>query len=133
MNFGWLLISLGHFVLRVQIARQGAGKFWVHGIRSLARDPADGRACGRNALHLASANGTLPKQTSLPKQNIAEYRFYANLLVFHVASALVKTQPPTSDTFGLNLFSPTLATLVFSPCRLYRSMFPRFERGPLVS
>jgi len=78
----------------------------------LQETPASGRAAGRNALHLASANG------AMPWENIELYRQYVKLLVFHVASALVKMQPPTSDTFGLSSFSPTLATLVFSPCRM---------------
>ena len=65
----------------------------------LQETPASGRAPERNALHLASANG------AMPRENIELYRKYANLLAFYVASALVKMQPPTSDTFGLSSFS----------------------------
>ena len=54
----------------------------------------------------------------MPWENIQQYKEYVQLLVFHVASALFKMQPPATDTVGLTLLFTTLATLVFSHGRL---------------
>ena len=78
----------------------------------LQETPANARCPGRNALHFASANG------ALPSDNGKLYAEYVQLLVFHVASALFKMQPPATDTVGLTLLFTTLATLVFSHGRL---------------
>ena len=54
----------------------------------------------------------------MPWENIQQYKEYVQLLVFYVASALFKMQPPATDTVGLTLLFTTLATLVFSHGRL---------------